>query len=285
MPAVKGDGMRGLAVFISDILQVLSFIFGNKKKYVCKLLFIFLLGNDIDFGHMEATNLLSSNKYTEKQIGYLFISVLINNNSDLIKLIIQSIKNDLQSRNPVHRYDRLCKAECCILFRTCPEVIPPNEYASRIVHLLNDQHLGVVTSAASLIEALSKKWPEEYKGCISLAISRLSRIVTSGYTDLQDYTYYFVPAPWLCVKLLRLLQNYPPPVLFESIALIIHMDSEPSLLVRACNQLGTFLSHRETNLRLVAHSFCSLARYWAPLHQRDNRSFAIGTLCPWYFLL
>ena len=40
----------------------------QKKKYVCKLLFIFLLGNDIDFGHMEAVNLLSSNKYTEKQI-------------------------------------------------------------------------------------------------------------------------------------------------------------------------------------------------------------------------
>eukprot|EP00061_Rhincodon_typus_P015723 g43565.t1 len=40
----------------------------NKKKYICKLLFIFLLGHDIDFGHMEAVNLLSSNKYTEKQI-------------------------------------------------------------------------------------------------------------------------------------------------------------------------------------------------------------------------
>ena len=40
----------------------------QKKKYVCKLLFIFLLGHDIDFGHMEAVNLLSSNKYTEKQI-------------------------------------------------------------------------------------------------------------------------------------------------------------------------------------------------------------------------
>ncbi|VDM39075.1 unnamed protein product [Toxocara canis] len=356
MPAVKGDGMRGLAVFISDIRNCKSkeaelkrinrelanirskfkgdkMIDGyQKKKYVCKLLFIFLLGNDIDFGHMEATNLLSSNKYTEKQIGYLFISVLINNNSDLIKLIIQSIKNDLQSRNPVHvnlalqcisnigskdmaeafaqdlpkllvsgdtiDFVKQSAALCLLkLFRTCPDVIPPNEYASRIVHLLNDQHLGVVTSAASLIEALSKKWPEEYKGCISLAISRLSRIVTSGYTDLQDYTYYFVPAPWLCVKLLRLLQNYPPPedpsnksrlmeclegilnkamdapkskkvqhsnaknaVLFESIALIIHMDSEPSLLVRACNQLGTFLSHRETNLRYLAlESMCLLA--------------------------
>lgn len=40
----------------------------SKKKYVCKLLFIFLLGHDIDFGHMEAVNLLSSNRYTEKQI-------------------------------------------------------------------------------------------------------------------------------------------------------------------------------------------------------------------------
>ena len=96
----------------------------QKKKYVCKLLFIFLLGHDIDFGHMEAVNLLSSNKYTEKQIvsylvqvsansnldlivcvrlqGYLFISVLVNTNSDLIRLIIQSIKNDLASRNPIH---------------------------------------------------------------------------------------------------------------------------------------------------------------------------------------
>ena len=57
--------------------------------------------------------------------------------------------------------------------------------------IINDSHLGVVTAATSLMEAFSKKWPEEYRGCVSLAISRLSRIVTSTYTDLQDYTYYF----------------------------------------------------------------------------------------------
>lgn len=116
------------------------------------------------------------------------------------------------------------------------------EWTSRIIHLLNDQHMGVVTAAVSLIDALSKKAPDEYKGCVPLAVSRLSRIVTSSYTgwqlfrlmslimwaqiggdlyvslipfschaDLQDYTYYFVPAPWLSVKLLRILQNYPPP--------------------------------------------------------------------------
>ena len=49
----------------------------QKKKYVCKLLFIFLLGHDIDFGHMEAVNLLSSIKYTEKQIVSILLSFYI----------------------------------------------------------------------------------------------------------------------------------------------------------------------------------------------------------------
>jgi AP-2 complex subunit alpha len=124
-PPVKGDGMRGLSVFISDIrncksreaevkrinkelANIRSKFKGDKtldgyqkKKYVCKLLFIFLLGHDIDFGQKEAVNLLVSNKYTEKQIGYLFISVILNHESDLIRLIIQSIKNDVSSRNPI----------------------------------------------------------------------------------------------------------------------------------------------------------------------------------------
>lgn len=348
--------MRGLAVFISDIrnckskeaeikrinkelANIRSKFKGDKaldgyskKKYVCKLLFIFLLGHDIDFGHMEAVNLLSSNKYTEKQIGYLFISVLVNSNSELIRLINNAIKNDLASRNPIF----MCLALHCIanvgsremaeafaseipkilvagdtmdsvkqsaalcllrLYKTSPDLVPMGEWTSRVVHLLNDQHLGVVTAATSLITCLSKKNPDEFKTCVSLAVSRLSRIVSSASTDLQDYTYYFVPAPWLSVKLLRLLQCYPPPedtavkgrliecmetilnkaqeppkskkvqhsnaknaILFEAISLIIHYDSEPNLLVRACNQLGQFLQHRETNLRYLAlESMCLLA--------------------------
>uniref|UniRef100_A0A8D3ARK1 AP-2 complex subunit alpha n=1 Tax=Scophthalmus maximus TaxID=52904 RepID=A0A8D3ARK1_SCOMX len=357
MPAVsKGDGMRGLAVFISDIrnckskeaeikrinkelANIRSKFKGDKaldgyskKKYVCKLLFIFLLGHDIDFGHMEAVNLLSSNKYTEKQIGYLFISVLVNSNSDLIRLINNGIKNDLASRNPTFMNLALhCianvgsremaeafasdiprilvagdtmdsvkqSAALCLLRlnRTSPDLVPMGEWTARVVHLLNDQHLGVVTAATSLITTLAQKSPDDFKTSISLAVARLSRIVTSASIDLQDYTYYFVAAPWLSVKLLRLLQCYPPPedaalrsrltecletilnkaqeppkskkvqhsnaknaVLFEAISLIIHHDSEPTLLVRACNQLGQFLQHRETNLRYLAlESMCTLA--------------------------
>lgn len=53
------------------------------------MLFIFLLGHDIDFGHMEAVNLLSSNKYTEKQIVSIKSRVLqvhFNNYFDFFEL-------------------------------------------------------------------------------------------------------------------------------------------------------------------------------------------------------
>ncbi|XP_039972777.1 AP-2 complex subunit alpha-2 [Xiphias gladius] len=264
--------------------------------------------------------------------GYLFISVLVNSNSELIRLINNAIKNDLSSRNPTF----MCLALHCIanvgsremaeafaseiprilvagdtmdsvkqsaalcllrLYKTSPDLVLMGEWTSRVVHLLNDQHMGVVTAAISLITCLSQKNPDEFKTCVSLAVSQLSRIVSSASTDLQDYTYYFVPAPWLSCKLLRLLQCYPPPedgavkgrlvecletilnkaqeppkskkvqhsnaknaILFEAISLIIHYDSEPNLLVRACNQLGQFLQHRETNLRYLAlESMCTLA--------------------------
>lgn len=46
---------------------------------------------------------------------------------------------------------------------------------------------------------------------------------------------------------------------FKIIFLILYF-SEPNLLVRACNQLGQFLSNRETNLRYLAlESMCLLA--------------------------
>ena len=347
--------MRGLQVFISDIrackskesemkrinkelANIRSKFKGDKqldgyqkKKYVCKLLFIFLLGNDIDFGHMEAVNLLSSNKYSEKQIGYLFISVLVGANNELMKLIIQHTKNDLNSSNPIHvslalqcianigspdmlegvGHDvpkllisgetadgvKQCAALCLLkLFRINPSVLPRTvEMASRICQMINDSNLGVVTSAVSLIYEFVQKFPDDYKACINLAINRLTKIVTSP--DLKDYTYYFVPAPWLSVKLLKLLQLYPCPddasqlgkltecletvlnkaqeppkskkvqhpnsknaVLFEAINLIIHLDSDQHLLIRACNQLGQYLTHRETNLRYLAlESLCSMS--------------------------
>lgn len=39
----------------------------KRKKYVCKLLYIYTLGYEVDFGFMEAINLLKNIKFSEKQ--------------------------------------------------------------------------------------------------------------------------------------------------------------------------------------------------------------------------
>ena len=67
----------------------------QKKKYVCKLLYIYILGYPLTFGHLEALSLLTSNKYSEKQIGYLAVTLLLNERNDLINLVVNSIRRDL----------------------------------------------------------------------------------------------------------------------------------------------------------------------------------------------
>lgn len=44
----------------------------EKKKYVWKMLYIYMLGYDVDFGHMEAVSLISAPKYPEKQVRSTF---------------------------------------------------------------------------------------------------------------------------------------------------------------------------------------------------------------------
>jgi AP-2 complex subunit alpha len=48
----------------------------NRRKYVLKLLYIFMLGYEVDFGYMEALALQSSEKFSEKQIVEYFLSLL-----------------------------------------------------------------------------------------------------------------------------------------------------------------------------------------------------------------
>lgn len=57
-------------------------------------------------------------------------------------------------------------------------------------------------TSLNLTEVYDKIW---------LILFLIVQIASSASIDLQDYTYYFVAAPWLSVKLLRLLQCYPPP--------------------------------------------------------------------------
>lgn len=171
------------------------------------------------------------------------------------------------------------------LYRKHAEVIPAEEWAVRIVSIMDDQNLGVALAVTSLVLAMAQDHPEAYSIACVKAVDRMAKIVLEDdYSN--EYIYYKVPIPWLQIKLLRLLQYYPPSedstlretldhiletivansqetpknvqhnnaqnaVLFESINLAIHLNTESKVVAKAAVLLGRFILSRETNVRYL----------------------------------
>ena len=74
----------------------------QKKKYVCKLLYVYIQGYDVDFGHLEAVNLISARNYSEKQIGYLAVTLFLHEQHELLHLVVNSIRKDLLDHNELN---------------------------------------------------------------------------------------------------------------------------------------------------------------------------------------
>ncbi|OJJ95870.1 hypothetical protein ASPACDRAFT_81627 [Aspergillus aculeatus ATCC 16872] len=320
----------------------------QKKKYVCKLLYVYIQGYDVDFGHLEAVNLISSTKYSEKQIGYLAVTLFLHEQHELLHLVVNSIRKDLLDHNElnnclalhavanvggremgealstdVHRLlisptsKAFVKKKAALtllrLYRKYPGIVQA-EWAERIISIMDDPDMGVTLSVTSLVMALAQDKPEEYAGCYVKAAFRLKRIVVDN--DIApDYLYYRVPCPWIQVKLLRLLQYYPPSgdthvreiireslqqimnsamdapknvqqnnaqnaVLFEAINLLIHLDTEHSLMLQISARLGKYIQSRETNVRYLGLEalthFAARAETLDPI--KKHQSIILGSL-------
>lgn len=216
----------------------------DKKKYIAKIVFTYILGYPVDIGHMEAINLLSSSKYSEKQIGYLAITLLFNENSDLARLAVNSIRKDLDDMDEVHNclalhaianmggeemaeslmedvYRLLIsptsrsfvkkKAALTLLrlYRKHPSIFPVEDWSARIIAMMDHDNLSVSLAVTTLVLAVAQDHPDAFVLSYQKAVNRLAKIVLAGeYTN--EFVYYRVPLPWLQVKCLRLLQYYPP---------------------------------------------------------------------------
>lgn len=193
------------------------------------------------------------------------------------------------------------------LYRKYPGIVQ-NEWAERIISLMDDPDMGVTLSITSLIMALAQDKPDEYKGSYVKAAQRLKKIVVDN--DIApDYLYYRVPCPWIQVKLLRLLQYYHPSedshvreiireslqqimhaamdtpknvqqnnaqnaILFEAVNLLIHLDTEHSLMLQISTRLGKYIQSRETNVRYLGLEamthFAARAETLDPIKKHQN---------------
>lgn len=96
------------------------------------------------------------------------------------------------------------------LYRKHPSVLPLEEWAERCIPMIGERDQGVAMTVTSLITTMAQDNLELFAGCYQKAVDRLDKIVFDSETP-APYIYYKVPNPWLQIKLLRLLQYYPPP--------------------------------------------------------------------------
>jgi AP-2 complex subunit alpha len=94
------------------------------------------------------------------------------------------------------------------LYRKYPGIVQP-QWAERIISLMDDVDLGVALSVTSLVMTLAQDNLDQYRGAYPKAAARLKRLIIDGEFT-PDYLYYKVPCPWIQIKLLRLLQYFPP---------------------------------------------------------------------------
>ncbi len=219
----------------------------DKKKYVWKLVYINMMGYDVDFGQMEMISLVSSPTYAEKLVGYMSTSVMLRNTDPQVTLVVQSIKSDLQSTQDPIQCLALCaianiggkelaeavatdvqrilfsrsifpvvrkKAALCLLrlSRISRELFPPEEWGKKLTPLLEDKNMGVVLSVVTLILGLAERDPQAYENCTGHLLVIMTRLAIQKQVN-EDYMYHTVACPWLQVRILRLIQCFPIPAM------------------------------------------------------------------------
>ncbi|GEQ70906.1 hypothetical protein JCM33374_g4586 [Metschnikowia sp. JCM 33374] len=94
-----------------------------------------------------------------------------------------------------------------VMAKTAPSLLLANDnWFPRLLSLLDERDLGVVTSAAPLVTFLTTLKPKYAKSLVPQVASLLYSLLVEE-TCPASYLYYEVQAPWLVVKLLQLVEH------------------------------------------------------------------------------
>ncbi|KAL5720319.1 hypothetical protein ACHQM5_008396 [Ranunculus cassubicifolius] len=210
-----------------------------RHRNLAKLMFIHMLGYPTHFGQMECLKSIASAGFPEKRIGYLGLMLLLDERQEVLMLVTNSLKQDLNHSNQyivglaLCALGNICSAEmardlapeverlfqsrdpnirkkaalCSIrIIKKVPDLA--ENFMSPASVLLKEKHHGALIAGVQLCTDLCRVSVEalEYirKKCTDNLVKVLKDCVNSPYAP--EYDISGISDPFLHIRLLRLLR-------------------------------------------------------------------------------
>ncbi|KAJ9563817.1 hypothetical protein OSB04_008977 [Centaurea solstitialis] len=210
-----------------------------RHRNLAKLMFIHMLGYPTHFGQMECLKLIAAPGFPEKRIGYLGLMLLLDERQEVLMLVTNSLKQDLNHTNQYIVGLALCalgnissaemardlapeverllqfrdpnvrkKAALCSIriVKKVPDLA--ENFVNPVASLLKEKHHGVLLTALQLCAdlcILSEEALEYFrKRCTEGLVKVLKDAVNSPYAP--EYDVAGIADPFLQIRLLRLLR-------------------------------------------------------------------------------
>ncbi|KAJ4711141.1 AP-1 complex subunit gamma [Melia azedarach] len=210
-----------------------------RHRNLAKLMFIHMLGYPTHFGQMECLKSIASSGFPEKRIGYLGLMLLLDERQEVLMLVTNSLKQDLNHTNQyivglaLCALGNICSAEmardlapeverlmqfrdpnirkkaalCSIrIIKKVPDLA--ENFINPAAALLKEKHHGVLITGIQLCTDLCKVSTEalEYfrKKCLEGLVKTLRDLVNSPYAP--EYDIAGITDPFLHIRLLKLLR-------------------------------------------------------------------------------
>lgn len=209
------------------------------KEILVRLMYVEMLGHDASWGHVTALRACSSKLLLTKKVAYLASTLFLDSSSELIVLIVNTLSHDLMDDNflivcsaltvvtrligpdmvaavagPVvallaHPREIVRKKAVSVLHRfeqlvpTLEGPLGESDIESHLRRMLCDKDPSVMGAVLCALGELAPRNPGSFRNLAPSFISILKQI-TDGLLH-KSYDYHKVPAPFLQIKLLKLL--------------------------------------------------------------------------------
>lgn len=204
------------------------------KESLVRLIYVEMLGHDASFAYVHAIQLTASGDIMQKRVGYLTAALTLSPDHEFRFMLVNQLQRDLSSANLLEVSIALVAVCKLITEEMIPALLPSIQkcisHDSKVVrkkavmalfriyqldpgsidHLLDqvrrvlcDKDPAVMGASLSLLYELAKADPATSKNLVPSFVSILKQIVEHRLP--KDFDYHRIPAPWIQIKLLKIL--------------------------------------------------------------------------------